>query len=93
MERILDFSVQNSQRRRLQISKEKSKKCTDFHAEPQDLQPEHRDFKLQNVQFKGFTHIPDAFHAQRHRDFAWVKLSEHPHQLISPQSLHPQDFH
>jgi hypothetical protein len=27
---------------------------------------------------------PDAFHPQRHQDFAWVKLSVHPHQTISP---------
>ncbi len=93
MERILDFSVQNSQRHTLPISKEESKKYKDFHAEPQDLHSEHRDFTLQNVQFKGFVHIPDAFHTQRHQDFAGAKLSVHPHQLISPQSLHPQDFH
>jgi len=92
LERILDFSVQISQRRRLQISKEKSKKYKDFHAEPQDLHSEHRHFTLENVQFKGFLHIPHAFHTQGHQDFAWVKLSEHPHQTISPLSCTLKTF-
>ncbi len=89
------------------ISKEKSNKCKDFylqprdlhtehrdlHQDPQDLHPKHRDFTLKNIQLKGFTPIHDGFHPQRHQDFAWVKLSVHPHQTISHLSLHPQDFH
>ncbi len=91
MEQILDFPVQNSQRH-WRFTKKNRRNGKIYTPQPQDLHPEHRDFTQQNVQFKGYTPIPDAFQPQRHQDFAWVKLSVHPHQTISPLSCTLKTF-
>ncbi len=78
LEQILDFSVQNSQRH-CRFPK-KNRRNAKIYTQSIEISP-YRMFNL-----KGLHPYPDAFHTQRHQDFAWVKLSVHPHQTISPLS-------
>jgi hypothetical protein len=98
LEQILDFSVQNSQRHcRFPMKNRRNAKVftlnrkiytplLEFYTQSLKISP-NRMFNLKDLH-----PYPDAFHPQRHQDFAWVKLSVHPHQIISPHSLHPQTY-
>ncbi len=91
LEQILDFSIQNSQRH-CRFPKKNRRNAKIFIFNRKIYTQSIEIFTQQNVQFKGFTPIPDAFHLQRHQDFAWVKLSVHPHQTISPLSCTLKTF-